>query len=77
SHFFAPEELMSLLRRHRLEVVESVGLEGLASGHIRVVNQLARVDPGAWKSWWKFHLATCTDPAVVATSQHFLVVARK
>ena len=77
SHFFAPEELMSLLRRHRLEVVESVGLEGLAAGHIRVVNHLARVDPGAWKSWWKFHLATCTDPAVVATSQHFLVVARK
>ena len=77
SHFFAPEELLDLLQRHGLEVVESVGLEGLAAGHNRIVNRLARVDPGAWKSWWKFHLATCADPSVVATSQHFLLVARK
>ena len=77
SHFFAPEELRSLLRKHRLKVIESVGLEGLAAGHIRVVNRLARVDPSAWRSWWSFHLATCGDPAVVATSQHFLVVSRK
>ncbi len=77
SHFFAPEELTSLLRKHRLRVVESVGLQGLAAGHIRAVNRLARTDPEAWNNWWKFHLATCTDPAIVATSQHFLVVARK
>ena len=77
SHFFTPKELMSLLRKHRLKVVESVGLDGLAVDHIPVVNRLARVNPGAWRNWWKFHLATCTDPSVVATSQHFLVVARK
>ncbi len=77
SHFFIPEELKELLQKHRLEVMESVGLEGLATGHNRIVNRLARVDPGAWKSWWEFHLATCTDPSVVTTSQHFLVVTRK
>ena len=77
SHFFTPEELLALLRKHRLKVGESVGLEGLAAGHIRIVNRLARANPGAWRNWWKFHLATCTDPSVVATSQHFLVVARK
>ena len=77
AHFFAPDELVALLHNHGLEVVESVGLEGLAAGRNQIVNRLARVDPGAWRSWWRFHIATCTDPSVVATSQHFLLVARK
>lgn len=77
SHFMTPEELSGLLRKHRLKIVESVGLEGLAAGRNRVVNRLARADKAAWKNWWNFHLATCTDPSVVATSQHFMIVARK
>lgn len=76
-HFFAPEELGALLRRHRLRIVETAGLEGLVSCHDRAVNRLARIDPVAWARWTAFHLATCTDPAVVATSEHFLAVAQK
>jgi SAM-dependent methyltransferase len=77
SHFFNPEELERLVRRHRLRVLEVAGLEGLASFHTRQMNRLARTDPGAWASWTRFHLQTCTHPAVVATSEHFLMVARK
>ena len=40
-------------------------------------NRLARVDPKAWERWKEFPLATCTDPAVAATSEHFLVVAQR
>ena len=76
-HFIAPEELSTLLGRHRLRIVALAGLEGLVTAHDRTVNRLARVDPVAWESWKKFHLATCTDPAVVATSEHFLAVAKR
>ncbi len=76
-HFIVPAELTTLLGRQRLRVVELAGLEGLVTAHDRSVNRLARVDPEAWESWKKFHLATCTDPAVVATSEHFLAVAMR
>lgn len=76
-HFFAPEELADLLRSHGLRIVEAAGLEGLVVGHDRAVNRLARTDRKAWASWKRFHLATCTDPAVVATSEHFLLVAKR
>ncbi len=31
----------------------------------------------AWKIWRATHLKTCTHPAVVGTSEHMLIVARK
>lgn len=77
SHFFATEEILDLLREQRLRVLEQAGLEGLASYHEREINRLARNDPMAWATWKAFHLHTCTNPSVVATSEHFLVVARK
>lgn len=77
SHFFSPDELIHLLERQGLKVLETAGLQGLAAGRHETVNRLSRADPEAWKSWWKFHLATCTDPSVVATSQHFLAVTQK
>ncbi|HXY47423.1 MAG TPA: class I SAM-dependent methyltransferase [Thermoplasmata archaeon] len=76
-HFYRPEDLVRSVRRHRLRVEEVVGLEGLGAYHVREMNRLARSDPEAWASWQEFHLQTCVDPAVVATSEHFLVVARK
>lgn len=77
SHFFATEEVVDLLREQRLQVLEKAGLEGLASYHEREINRLARNDPRAWAAWKALHLQTCTNPSVVATSEHFLVVARK
>jgi SAM-dependent methyltransferase len=76
-HFYLPEELESELERRHLRVVERVGLEGLASRHLREFNRLARTRPRAWANWKVLHLATCTDPAVVATSTHFMIVCRK
>lgn len=76
-HFFLPEELERELTRKRLRVVERVGLEGLASHHRREFNRLARTHPKTWAVWKEIHLGTCTQPAVVGTSEHFMIVCRK
>lgn len=76
-HFFTPEELEGLFRDQRLRVEVAVGLEGLVATHDRAINPLARRDPKAWANWKRLHRETCTDPAVVATSEHFLMVTRR
>ena len=76
-HFFTVEELADEVRRAGLQVLTSVGLEGLASTHRREVNAFAHNHPQAWNLWKRAHLETCEWPAVVSTSEHFLLVARK
>ena len=76
-HFYLPEELEQSLRRRGLQVLEAVGLEGLASTHRKAVNTLSRRKPEIWRKWWETHLKTCTHPAVVGISEHFLVVCVK
>ncbi len=76
-HFIGPEELTPAIERQGWQLIEVVGLEGLVSHHSREMNRLARDNPEAWASWKRFHLATCRDSAVAATSEHFLAIARK
>lgn len=76
-HFFLPEELESELNKKHLRVVERVGLEGLASRHLREFNRLARTHPMTWAIWKDIHLGTCTQAAVVVGSEHFMIVCRK
>ena len=77
SHFYLPEELEEALKRRGVEVIEMVGLEGLASQHRKETNRLFRKYPKAWKIWWETHLKTCTHPSVVGISEHFLIICRK
>lgn len=76
-HFYVPEELKDLLKKRRLKILETAGLEGLASGHPRETNRLFRNRPKAWKIWWETHLRTCTHPSVVSISEHFMIICRK
>jgi SAM-dependent methyltransferase len=76
-HFYLPEELKLSLEEKGLRILEIAGLEGLASGHRKETNRLARGYPKAWKVWWETHLETCTHPAAVGISEHFLAVCRK
>jgi SAM-dependent methyltransferase len=76
-HFYTPNEIRESFEKRRVNVIEMVGLEGLASGHARETNRLFRKRPNAWKIWWKTHLKTCTDPASVGISEHFLIICRK
>jgi SAM-dependent methyltransferase len=76
-HFYMPEELRESFKKKRIKVLEMVGLEGLASGHQRETNRLARKQPRAWREWWETHLKTCTDPTSIGISEHFMIVCRK
>ncbi|HNS50593.1 MAG TPA: class I SAM-dependent methyltransferase [Anaerolineae bacterium] len=75
-HFFLPEELAAAFRAQGVTIVEMVGLEGLGSLLASKVNRLAR-NEARWKVWLETHYQTCTHPAVVGTSAHFLIVCRK
>ena len=75
-HFFLPEEFRAAFDDKGVEVVEMVGLEGISSSHRKELNRIAK-NEGQWKIWQATHLKTCTHPAVVGTSEHMLLVARK
>ncbi len=77
AHFYLPEELERAMKRQGIRIEERVGLEGLATHHQTVFNQRSRREPEAIERWLSVHAATCTDPAIVATSHHFLIVGRK
>ena len=75
-HFFLPEEFRAAFDDKGVEVEEMIGLEGISSSHRRELNRIAR-NEGQWKVWRATHLKTCTHPAVVGTSEHMLLIARK
>jgi hypothetical protein len=51
-------------------------LEGISSGHRKELNRIAQ-NAEQWKAWRATHFKTCTHPAVVGTSEHMLLLARK
>ena len=77
AHWFLPDELASLFAGVHAEVVELAGLEGLSAHHPRETNQLKREHPRRWRLWQELILATSTNPGVVGSSEHFLLVAQK
>lgn len=76
AHWFLPEELRDLFEAQGVEVLEIAGLEGLSSHHPRETNKLSK-DEEKWKIWMEVLLKTCTHPAVVGCSEHFLLVGKK
>jgi SAM-dependent methyltransferase len=76
-HFYDQGELERSLERHGVEILESVGLHGLATNHEAQFNRLFNGNKRWRKGWLMIHDATCTEPAVVAASGHMLVVGRK
>jgi ubiquinone/menaquinone biosynthesis C-methylase UbiE len=75
-HFFLPEDFRAAFDDQGVEVVEMVGLEGISSSHRKELNRISK-NERQWKIWRATHLKTCTHPAVVGTSEHMLIVARK
>ena len=75
-HFFLPEEFRQEFNRPGLEILEMVGLEGIATQHVKELNRLAK-DENHFTSWMEMHLQTCTHPSVVGMSEHMLMVCRK
>ena len=76
AHFFELNELKSLFD-NKVNFLESVGLEGLASPSQKQINRMAKKESKAWKNWQDMHYELCTNPAVVESSLHFMVIAKK
>jgi ubiquinone/menaquinone biosynthesis C-methylase UbiE len=76
AHFFELKELKSLFEE-KVEFLEDVGLEGLATPSAESFNDLAEKEPKALRNWMEMHYKTCTNPSVVDTSVHLMVIGRK
>lgn len=76
THFFLAEELKDLLEANKLQILEMVGLEGLAAVLRDATNRLAK-NKKAWRNWLKVHNYFCTYPSVVDNSEHFMAICRK
>lgn len=76
AHWFKPEELQSLFETHGVKAMELAGLEGISSHHKKETNRLHK-DPEKWVMWKEILLKTCTDPSLVGSSEHFLIIFRK
>jgi ubiquinone/menaquinone biosynthesis C-methylase UbiE len=75
AHFYSIEELKEEFE-HKAAILEMVGLEGIFSPHQRKYNQAYRQKKYN-EILWETHLKTCTDPCIVGTSQHFMIIFRK
>jgi ubiquinone/menaquinone biosynthesis C-methylase UbiE len=76
AHFFMPEELDELINSQgKVEVVERVGLEGLA--HNSKLSPDIGEDNELWQNWLEMHQELCTRPEVYATSGHMMIISKK
>jgi hypothetical protein len=57
--------------------LQRVGLEGIGSHDWDAINRLATEEPTSYRHWLEAHLALAVHPAIVATSGHILMIARK
>lgn len=76
AHYFTSEELRSIFTLWDFKILELVGLEGLATPHIKAINKLAK-NKKAWKNWLESHYKLCTHPIVAGISVHMLIIGRK
>jgi hypothetical protein len=75
AHFGDPSELRECFERMGCTTLTLAALEGLASSLVPQTNQLAAKH--ATGIWWQIHLATCTKPTIIGSSEHILYVGRK
>jgi len=77
AHFFLRDEFEKLVKSTGIDVLEMVGLEGLASPDPDAFNLLPKKYPKAYKNWIELHYKICTNPTIVDTSGHILIVGKK
>ncbi len=75
AHFYSVEELKREFER-KTTTLQMVGLEGIYSAHQRRYNKVYKQKKYN-ELLWETHLKTCTDPCIVGTSQHFMIIFRK
>lgn len=74
-HFYLPDELQDEFK-DKATILEVVGLEGMFSTHEKEYNEVYKM--GKYnKILREMHLQTCTQPSIVAVSEHFMMICKK
>ncbi len=76
AHFFLPEELENMVKRNGLDLIETVGLEGIGA-NAKYVNIFSRKDRAGWQNFLEAHDKLAAHPASVGMSVHILAIGRK
>lgn len=76
SHLFLPEEMEKMFTKNKIKLIETTALEGISTPKKEAINKLAK-DKKFWNNWMWAHYKLCTNPHVVATSEHFMVIGKK
>lgn len=76
AHYFLLDELKKLFDTKKVKFITQVGLEGLGSSQISLINELNN-NKKAWKNWIAVHQKYCTSPSVADVSNHFMVIYKK
>jgi ubiquinone/menaquinone biosynthesis C-methylase UbiE len=74
-HFYHPEELKDEFK-DKTQILELVGLEGMFSTHTKEYNEIYNMGKYS-KILREIHLKTCTQPSLVAISEHFMMICKK
>ena len=75
THFYSPEELRKEFE-NKTKVLDMVGLEGIFSSHEKRYNAVYKMKKYN-KILQEKHIKTCTDPSIVAISEHFMIICKK
>lgn len=75
-HFFTLEELENIFYKHKVKILERVGLEGLASASEEAISKIFK-DKKIKTNWLKMHYKFCTHPSIVDTSLHMMTIVKK
>lgn len=74
-HFYLPEELQDEFK-DKATILEMAGLEGMFSTHAKEYDEVYQ--RGKYnKVLREIHLQTCTQPSIVAVSEHFMMICKK
>jgi S-adenosylmethionine-dependent methyltransferase len=74
AYFAHPQEVAPLCNQAGLEVEAVLGVEGVVSGHERLINAL---DGEAWTFWVDVNYDIAQDPSIHGGVEHLLVVCRR
>lgn len=75
-YYYTPKELEEDLELAKLEVLETVALEGLATWQETRINSLFK-HKKSWELFWKIHLETCCKKELLLAAHHILMICRK
>jgi SAM-dependent methyltransferase len=74
AYYATPDEMESLIAQAGAEIVDHIGVDGVAKLIEQIFNEM---DEAAYQQWFRYHLSICRERSVLGYSTHGLVICRK